>query len=95
MRISEGMGRSRSAPPRLLHATQTTPQAVLCLRLPLPKFPRRMDSCSSRGSQGISASRYNRAISKLQPLSVTPLIEHADFLEALDDYGIHVTMPPA
>ena len=37
---------------------------------------------------------FDRAISKLQPLSVTPLIEHADFLEALDDYDILLTTPP-
>ena len=37
---------------------------------------------------------FDRAISKLQLLSVTPLIEHADFLEALDDYDILLTTPP-
>lgn len=53
-----GMDRSRSVPPRPLHTTPTTPQAALCPRLPLPMFPRPMDSCSSHGSQGINASRY-------------------------------------
>lgn len=38
---------------------------------------------------------FDRAIGKLQPHSVTPLIEHADFLEALNDYDILLTTPPA
>ena len=37
---------------------------------------------------------FDRATSKLQPLNVTPLIEHADFLKALDDYDILLTTPP-
>ncbi len=38
---------------------------------------------------------FDRAIGKLNGIGVTPLIEHADFLEALDDYDILLTTPPA
>ena len=38
---------------------------------------------------------FDRALAKLHVLRVTPLIEHADFLEALDDYDIVLTTPPA
>lgn len=36
---------------------------------------------------------FDRAIGKLRGLRVTPLIEHADFLETLNDYDIFLTTP--
>ena len=38
---------------------------------------------------------FDRALGKLQVRSITPLIEHADFLQALDDYGVLLTTTPA
>lgn len=38
---------------------------------------------------------FDRAMGKLRGFRVTPLIEHADFLEALNDYDIFLTTPPS
>ena len=94
MWTSEGMDRSRSAFPRLLHITRTIPQAEHCPRLPLPMSLRPTDSYSHHGLPDICVPP-DRAIGKLRGLSVTPLIEHADFLEALEDYDILLTTPAA
>ena len=48
----------------------------------------------SRFTGGLCAAIFDRAIGKLHALRVTPLIEYADFLEALDDDDIHLTTPP-
>ena len=49
----------------------------------------------SRFTAHLCAAIFDRAIGKLHGLRVTPLIEHADFLEALVDYDILLTRPPA
>ena len=41
------------------------------------------------------AAVFDRAIRKLESLDVTPLIRQADFLDALDDYGITLLESPA
>ncbi len=37
---------------------------------------------------------FERALDKLQTIDVQPLARHADFLDALDEYGIRLTAPP-
>ena len=48
----------------------------------------------SRFTGHLCVAVFDRAIGKLRGLGVTPLIEHVDFLEALDDYDILLTTPP-
>ena len=48
----------------------------------------------SRFTGHLCVAVFDRAIGKLRGLRVTPLIEHVDFLEALDDYDILLTTPP-
>lgn len=48
----------------------------------------------SRFTGHLCAAIFDRAIGKLHALRAGPLIQHADFLEALDEYGIHLTTPP-
>ena len=48
----------------------------------------------SRFTGNLCTAIFDRAIKKLVSLDVTPLIEHADFLEAIDDYEITLTTPP-
>lgn len=36
---------------------------------------------------------FDRGVGKLEYADVTPLIRHADFLDALDDYEITLRMP--
>ncbi|MDE0100978.1 MAG: RES family NAD+ phosphorylase [Bryobacterales bacterium] len=50
---------------------------------------------ASRFTGHLCTAVFDRAIGKLRGLSVTPLIESADFLEALDDYDIFLTTPSA
>ena len=38
---------------------------------------------------------FDRAFGKLTALGIAELAGHADFLDALDDYGISLTEPPA
>ena len=45
-------------------------------------------------ADGFLFQLFDRAITKLEALEVTPLIEHADFLAALDDYDITLSEPP-
>ena len=49
----------------------------------------------SRFTGHLCAAVFDRAIGKLHRLGVTPLVQQADFLEALDDYEIVLTTPPA
>ena len=49
----------------------------------------------SRFTGHLCAAVFDRAIAKLQGLRVTPLVEHTEFLEALDDHDILLTTPPA
>lgn len=49
----------------------------------------------SRFTGHLCAAVFDRAIGKLEALEVTPLIEHADFLDALDDYEITLLEPPS
>ena len=49
----------------------------------------------SRFTGHLCVAVFDRAIGKLQLLSVTPLIKNADFLESLDDYDILLTTPRA
>ena len=37
---------------------------------------------------------FERAFDKLRAIDVQPLARHADFLDALDEYGIRLTAPP-
>ena len=48
----------------------------------------------SRFTGHLCSAIFDRAIGKLNTLEVTPLIEHADFLEVLDHYDITFTTPP-
>ena len=47
----------------------------------------------SRFTGHVCTAVFDRAFDKLNTLSVSPLIEHADFLDALDDYDIVLTEP--
>lgn len=49
----------------------------------------------SRFTGHLCAAVFDRAIKKLEALEVTPLIEHVDFLDALEDYDITLSEPPA
>lgn len=48
----------------------------------------------SRFTGHLCAAFFDRAIDKLEVLEVTPLIEHGDFLDSLDDYEIILSEPP-
>lgn len=48
----------------------------------------------SRFTGHLCVAVFDRAIGKLRGQSVTPLTQHADFLQALDDYDILLTTPP-
>ena len=48
----------------------------------------------SRFTGHLCAAIFDRAFGKLNTLSVSQLIAHADFWNALNDYGINLTPPP-
>jgi hypothetical protein len=47
----------------------------------------------SRFTGHICAAVFDRAIKKLETIEITRLIEHADFLEAMEDYDITLSSP--
>ena len=47
----------------------------------------------SRFTGHVCAAVFDRAFGKLAFLDLTPLVEHADFLQALIDYDIRLTTP--
>ena len=49
----------------------------------------------SRFTGDASVAVFGRAFGKLEALDVAELVRHADFLEALEDYDIVLTKPPA
>lgn len=48
----------------------------------------------SRFTGHVCAVVFDRAFGKLEVLRLSPLVEHVDFLQALTDYDITLTMPP-
>lgn len=49
----------------------------------------------SRFTGHLCMAVFDRAIKELETISLAPLIEHADFLEALEDYEITLLNAPA
>ncbi|MEX2125964.1 MAG: hypothetical protein WD795_18890 [Woeseia sp.] len=47
----------------------------------------------SRFTGHVCAAVFDRAIKQLETIEVTRLIEHADFLEAIEDYDITLSCP--
>lgn len=48
----------------------------------------------SRFTDHLCVALFDRALKKLAVQQVAPLIEHADFLDALDEYDVVLTGPP-
>ena len=48
----------------------------------------------SRFTGHLCVAVFGRAFGKLKSLNVTPLVEHADFLDSLDDYDITFDTEP-
>ena len=47
----------------------------------------------SRFTGHLCVAVFDRAIGKLETISLAPLIEHADFVEAIEDYEITLLSP--